>query len=293
QIGLQEFPGRVNGTVRTVAVINSVKGGHISGSLRLREDKTHREIAFEETYAAFLNRGLRVSPTADQDTHTPNWGTVTACRTAVWSPTVTAPDLQGAFQANRVYVTEDDEMVVAFQVRYGGKRYWMGETVPLADDEEVVTVRVKIWQAPGNEGDPVEEGPYRVRLRVDTDGVGGDVAQFEDTTIDVETEQVAEFTRTVSPGQYFYLWIRELNGQDNPSGDARSDSPGDLNDSAMTSPVWFALADPVAPPVFIWSVNSQKYHDPHCWAVANILPENRREGPDPGGRTRHDCPAGP
>jgi hypothetical protein len=116
------FVARVNPIVKTTAILNSVRGGHIGGALRNSTAKTHRDVYLQDKYYEFLNMGFHISPSADQDTHGTNWGTVTAARTAVWADEASYSGLMTAFRSNRVYATEDDEMV-AFQVRYLNKVY--------------------------------------------------------------------------------------------------------------------------------------------------------------------------
>src|SRR2546430_7374534 len=78
-----------------------------------------------------------------------------------------------AFATNRVYASEDDELAVAFQVNFGGKTYWMGESVPLDSEEADVELSVKVWQGIGSDGDPIDEGPYTITVVLDSDGQGG------------------------------------------------------------------------------------------------------------------------
>jgi hypothetical protein len=159
------FLSAADGTVKTISIISTVKGGHISGDHKHSTAKTHREVHTEnfKHYKRFLNLGFRLSPAANQDTHWKNWGTVTAARTAVWADAASYEDLMKAFKANRVYATEDDEMVVAFQAEYKGKRYWMGETVALESDEDDVDLIVRVWQALGSDGDPT----MKVRIQLE------------------------------------------------------------------------------------------------------------------------------
>lgn len=288
--------------VKTISIISSVSGGHITGKYKDSESKTHRRMQWEGFYRQYLNMGLHISPAANQDTHWKNWGTVTAARTAVWADGVTSADLMSGFKANRVYTTEDDEMAVVFQVRFGGQTYWMGDQIPLPEGESEVELLVKVWQGPGSDNDPTEEGPYTVTVVNDRDGVGGQQAAEEPPIADIPSGQMRTIPVVVSPGQYIYISVTEQSGKDNPVGDGedvqnnQTGQPGadgardDMNDAAWTSPVWFVKAD--QPPVaaeFIWSVNSNLYHDPDCWAVKTIGAANKRSGPAPAGKTKHAC----
>jgi hypothetical protein len=292
------FVTSVGAIARTIAVLNSVRGGHISGELRHSTAKTHREIQMENYYRQFLNMGFHLSPSTDQDTHWTNWGTVTAARTAVWADGATYADLMKAIRANRVYATEDDEMAVAFQVSYNGKVYWMGESVPLDAEEADVELRIKVWQGAGSDGDPVNEGPYTITLVIDPDGQGGVEAARLPAIPHVPQGVVTNLPLHVMAGQYVYVQVTEEGGKDNPLGDGTDEvinltgAPGsdqkrdDMNDSALTSPIWFSAQ----PALFVWSVNSSKYHDATCWVVPSIGSTNKRSGNvPPTGKTKHNC----
>ncbi len=42
--------------------------------------------------------------------------------------------------------------------------------------------------------------------------------------------------------------------------------------------------------MFVWSKNSDIYHDATCWAVKSIGAANRREGATaPQGKRKHEC----
>jgi hypothetical protein len=305
-----DFVREVGGPTATCALLNSVVGGHLSGADRHSTQKVHRAVnaTFLGHWKRFLNMGFHLAPSADQDTHWLNCGTVTAARTAAWAKSRTYDDLIEAFRARRVYMTEDDEMVVAFQVEYGGKTYWMGETVPLADDTEDVVLVVKVWQAPGVDGDPVLEGPYDVDIYRDPDGIDNQQASKIAPTRQVSDGVETRFPLLALRGQYVYLEVRETAGKDNPLGegdDDRDNATGvhqpdgkrdDMNDTAITVPIWFgapAVVGPVGPPpLFSWtsSSSSHSYHDSTCWAVRQIGATNLRTGnTPPAGRTKHAC----
>lgn len=292
------FVSAVDPVVEVISIICTVHGGHITGELRDSEAKTHRDMQWESHYKRYLNMGMHLAPGGDQDTHGPNFGTVTAARVAAWADSVSYDDLMKAFRADRVYATEDDELVVAFQVRYLGHTYWMGETVPIQGDEADVEVLVKVWQATGSDGDPVDEGPYTVEVLCDPDGIGGSEATVFRTAPNLPSGATGIIPLQVVRNGYIYLHVTEQEGKDNPLGDGVDEhdnatgadvSDGkrdDMNDSAWTAPVWFGA--PTAT-TYVWSVNSNLYHDMNCWAASRIAAANRRTGPPPSGKAKHDC----
>jgi len=249
----EEFVNVVDPIVKTFSIICTVKGGHLSGKHAHSHDKTHRDVngkAFR-LYKKYLNKGFHISPSANQDTHWKNWGTVTAARTAVWADNVSYDSLMDAFVAGRVYATEDDEMAVVFQVQYQGKKYWMGESVPLNTDEADIEVLVRIWQTKGSDDDGTDEGPYTVSVFSDYDGVENRQASVWTTVSDIPSGELRSIPLQVLAGEYLFIEVKEQNGQDNLIGDGEDiinnetgngGSDGlrdDLNDSAWTTPIWF------------------------------------------------------
>lgn len=300
------FREQVDPVVKTCSIISTVAGGHISGGFKASEAKTHREVHEKgfRHWLEFLNMGFHISPAANQDTHGKNWGTVTAARTAVWSDSFSYDDLMKAIRANRAYATEDDEMAVAFQVEYQGKKYWMGETVPLIESGADVDLLVTVWQTSGSDGDPTDEGPYTVTVYVDSDGVGGQMASALSPVSGLLTAVTKHIPLEVAAGEYVFVEVAEQGGKDNPIGDGEDEADNatgnhvadgkrdDMYDSAWTSPVWFQIPMPAS---FVWSAKSESkvYHDANCWAVGNIGSANRRTGTPPSGWTKHSCPPGP
>lgn len=298
----KDFVAGADPAVKTVSTITTVFGGHITGEHARSEAKTHREMQWENFYRRFLNQGFHLAPSANQDTHGPNWGTVTAARTAAWVPNVTYADLMTAFRKHRVYATEDDELAVALQVEHAGQRHWMGESVEIDDNGVSVDVIVNVNQGNGSDGDSADEGPYTVQIIRDTGGTGGPQAQISQTVRDVAAGTDHRINLSVTPGEYFYISVTEQGGKDNPFGEGKDITSADgtaipdgkrdnLNDSAWTAPVWFVRAQA---PLFVWSRRSSVYHDHDCFVVPRIGVSNRREGRDaPAGKRKHDCRQAP
>ncbi|MCH8823252.1 MAG: CehA/McbA family metallohydrolase [Planctomycetes bacterium] len=216
----KEFVDAIDPVVKTVSVITSVTGGHLTGLFAQSENKTHRDASEQNlaTYRRYLNLGLHVSPAANQDTHSANWGSVTAARTAVLTDNPTYQSLMQAIKENRVYATEDDELAILFRVRVNGNTYWMGDTVPVKEGESEIELSVRIWQTMGSDGDTVNEGPYTIFLYYDYDGIGGSEASLKDTYYDIESHVETVLPVTISPNEYIYLRVTEQNGKDNPIG---------------------------------------------------------------------------
>lgn len=304
-----DFVDATDGAVATVSIITTVFKGHISGPLKFSEDKTHRQMEWENYYKKYLNMGFRISPSASQDTHWRNWGTVTAARTAIWADDISLGSLIAAFQANRVYASQDDELAVVFQAVKDGRVHWLGDTVALGADEEEIFLRARIWQGRGADGDDQDEGPYTIEVISDWDGKGGREAAVWTTIEDVPSGELVEIPLTVVDGEYIYLHVTEQNGKDNPIGDGedifrngtnRREADGlrdDMNDSAWTSPIWFARpsANLTATAAgsrnrYAWGAGAHLFHDADCWAAA-LIGEARRKSANapPQGFEKHQC----
>jgi hypothetical protein len=246
----KKFTTAANKVVRTISIITTVPGGHLTGAFATSEEKIHRAMQWENFYQKYLNMGFHLAPSANQDTHRKNPGTVTAARTAVWSSSATLDALTQAIKANRVYATEDDELAVAYRVTYHGATYWMGDTVPLGVSAADVTLKVKVWQVAGVDDDSTDEGPYTVDLVSDPDGPGPHRASIW-KSYTTEADGTLSVIVPVLAGEYCYLVITEQNGKDNAKGegvdeiDNETGEPhadgkrDDMNDRAWTAPIWF------------------------------------------------------
>lgn len=299
----KKFVSGADAVVKTCSIICTVAGGHIGGKFHDSDEKTHRDVhtkAFRH-YKKFLNKGFHLAPSANQDTHGPNWGTVTAARTAVWADDFTYKGLMAGFKKCRTYATEDDELAVVFQVRANGRDYWMGETVPLRAEEVEVVAIIKVWQTTGSDSDSTDEGPYTVSIFSDADGFGGREASIWTTVNDLKGGREHRIPLEVVAGEYIFVEVTEQKGKDNEKGDGddefnnntgtegADDKRDDMNDSAWTAPVWF---DQIAGQGFVWSKRSRSkvYHDSDCWSAKRIGSANRRSGPKPPeGWKKHDC----
>jgi hypothetical protein len=69
---------------------------------------------YDDEFQTALQKGFRVSPTADQDNHSANWGASSESRTAVLAASLTKSNLLNAMAARRTYATQDHNVVVNF-----------------------------------------------------------------------------------------------------------------------------------------------------------------------------------
>ncbi len=67
-----------------------------------------------ENYIIALNKGWHIAPTANQDNHSPNWGTVNRSRTVFIMDNLTENDLYDSMRQRRLYASEDDNAEISF-----------------------------------------------------------------------------------------------------------------------------------------------------------------------------------
>ncbi len=80
---------------------------------------------YETQYATSLGKGWFVAPTNNSDHHDLSWGNDSAHRVGVLMPALTQANLISAFQARRVFSTEDANLALGFQTN----GTWMGSTI--------------------------------------------------------------------------------------------------------------------------------------------------------------------
>lgn len=237
----------------------------------------------EKDYWFYLNKGFRLAPTANQDNHFLNWGTITRARTAVLANRLTKADILHALKARHVYATEDDNLQVRFTVN--GQQ--MGSLIRTPQPQDL-TIEVEI-------ADPDEpDAQYKIELF--RDEVGGDMIDGATEESELEGDGTVSFSgqRFESGNVFFFIKVSQegSNGRE---------------EFAWTAPVWIEIGQPLPPPPeptpmpgatpepahsFVHSRNSQVYHFANCADVARIKPENRVESDEPPeDKTLHkNCP---
>lgn len=200
-----------------------------------RERNDHRDgEGLAQFYLEFLNKGFNLAPVGDHDNHRANWGRHTAARTGVWARDISPAGFVEGYKARRVFATEDNEMSVLFMTT----DQWMGSRVPVAAAGEIRTFTVRIEQMKDTEAGVVQnEGPYRIELIGDENGVGGAQAARVAVTfngqqrevITVQQGETVQFTRRVRPSSYYFIHVRETQGKD----------ASNTNADAWTAPIFF------------------------------------------------------
>ncbi len=166
-------------------------------------------------YYAYLNLGLHLAPTGDQDNHYRTWGTLTETRTVVIAPKLTRSEILKAMKARRVYATEDKDLQVLFKVN--GRP--MGSINPSLASGGIATISVSIK----DKDEP--DSAYRVAIFYDPGPGGPEATQVK--VLNVNNNASGEFDHTPTAGKGYYFLVVT--------------STRDANEgySAWTAPIWF------------------------------------------------------
>lgn len=170
------------------------------------------DVVYESSYVKALDAGWHVMPSANSDTHAPDWISGSDVRTVLLAPTLSRGDLLAAMRASRGYATLDRNLRVDFEVN----GQVMGSVLDGAVTDFQVDVRVE--DPDGTAADAI------TLLEIVSDG--GAVVASEATN-----GSVVAWTPTVSSetARYLYLRVSTASGAD--------DVPGP---TAWTAPVWTA-----------------------------------------------------
>lgn len=174
----------------------------------------------ESEYRRYLNLGMHVGPTADQDNHRPNWGSAADTRTAVIASELTKSVILDALRSRHVYATEDRnlEIIARIDGHLIGSRI-SGSAAPSIGDTLPISLTIN---------DP-NEGMAEYEIEVFSDQVGGD----EDAGVVLRETVSGNGSHSISGltygggQQYVFLKITQL--ADDVDG----------HDRAWTAPVWF------------------------------------------------------
>ena len=164
---------------------------------------------YESSYVMALDEGWHVMPSANSDTHSPNWISGYEPRTVLLAPSLTRADLYGAMSACRGYATLDKNL----HVTYSLNGQVMGSTL---SPTSTYTASIHIQDPDGTPSDAV------TLVEIVSDG-GKVVASFP------ANSNTVDWTVTLTSGTAHYFYLR-VSTNSNVSG-----GPGL---TAWTAPVW-------------------------------------------------------
>lgn len=191
----------------------------INGPALRNAEEEHGEILFGDVepnwYITYLNMGLHLAPSGDQDNHYRTWGTINENRTVILARELTRSALLEAMKERRVYASEDKDLKVTFTVN----GHIMGSIRPPMPAAGLARVRVTV----SDEDEP--DSRYRVQLFYDR-APGGPLATVV-LTRTISNNGTATFNHTpFNRKGYYFVVITGLQG-------ANKDF------QAWTAPVWF------------------------------------------------------
>ncbi len=285
EYGLDDFPSFaawLHAWKPHAVLMEILNGPHDLKSTGFKPRVQYRE------WLAYLNRGVKLAPTGNQDNHYATWGTVTEVRTGVLAPRLSRSSLLDALRQRRVYATEDRNLRV--QYRVNGR---LGGDVISPPPETGSELNIEFRIADDDEPDA------RYQVQVWMDEVGGQewaapVASVEQSG-DVAPGRWNRIGGVRYDGGYRYLFLHVKQ-------------QGDVVHKARvwTAPVWLQPApDPENSPLeieswwsdlFTASTERDVYHpNPNCVHVGGIPETAKITGlAAMKGRQRHaGCPQRP
>jgi hypothetical protein len=170
--------------------------------------EAYNDEVYEDSYVMALDAGWHVMPSANSDTHNPDWIAGNEMRTVILAPSLTPNNLYAAMNACRGYATLDKNL----QIQYTLNGAVMGSVLSPAS---AYTVSVRI-------SDPDGKADAIKLVEIVSDG-GAVVASksFNSATVEWTT------TLTSDSASYFYLRVTTA-----------SDLSGVEGVTAWTAPVW-------------------------------------------------------
>lgn len=230
EYGIDDFPNADAWRAKLeehVSMINMINGPSHDGTSPGRPS--------ENEFLRYLNLGLHVAPTADQDNHRQNWGDAATTRTAVVADSLTKANVLAALRVRHVYATQDRNLRIIARVNgeLAGARL-MGAAVPAPNSAVPITIFLQ--------DDDEPDANYTIDLFADE--IGGTpqadvVMQFSQAAngepLGNGTHQLDGF-RYAGGRQYLFLKIRQ------------TDPDHEHTDIAWLAPVWFEPGG-AAPPV--------------------------------------------
>ena len=213
--GFNRFPSRaafvkaLDGRATMIEVVNG------PGLTNPEEDEVLFGTSKPAFYIAYLNLGLHLAPTADQDNHYRTWGTLTEARTVVLAPKLTRSEILKAMKERKVYASEDMDLKVAFTIN--GKV--MGSINPKLATGVAAKIRVGI----SDSDEP--DSAYRVRIFYDP-GPGGQQA-VQVNTVTINNNGTATISHIPNGGRGYYFVV------------VTSIQSANEGYSAWTAPIWF------------------------------------------------------
>ncbi len=240
EYGIDDFPDSESWRTaldKHAQLINIINGPSHGGSSPGRPS--------ESEFLRYLNLGLHVGPTADQDNHRRDWGSAAETRTGIIAESLTKPAIMDALRNRRVYATQDRNLRLVATINDAQiGTIFTGADVPVQGTELDIAVEIS---------DDDEPNATYV-IDVFSDVIGGPqradiIAQFTELDSGEEIGNGShELPGITYEGGRQYLFLRVT----------QSDPDRSHFDRAWLAPVWFepnTLVPSPAGPVLTLEVN--------------------------------------
>lgn len=179
----------------------------------------------EREFLRYLNMGLHVAPTADQDNHQENWGDAANTRTAVIAPSLTKANILDALYARHVYATEDKNLSVIATINgHLIGSILTGNQVPANNSKLTIQLAIKDADEPG--------ANYTIDIYRDNIGGMQQADVIHEVNVTGDTAIAINNVKYTGGRQYFFIKITQ------------TDDDAVEVDQAWLAPVWF---EPGAP----------------------------------------------
>ncbi|MBR4308405.1 MAG: hypothetical protein IKT58_02295 [Oscillospiraceae bacterium] len=103
---------------------------------------------YEDRYNLALSKGWHIGPTAGQDHHGTDWGSVNGLRTVVRTDDFTEAGLYWALSRRHVYATVDQNFRIYYDMVVDGKTYQMGDIAQFGENATVTAI-LELFQPDG------------------------------------------------------------------------------------------------------------------------------------------------
>jgi hypothetical protein len=274
------FVGEMDPWVRLIAIISGPADSNMSMGKTPPED-IHRavESGMLSCWFTYLDRGLHLSPVADQDNHRHSWGTRTTARTGVWlNGALNHVNLLKALHAGRCFATEDKNLEVWFTL--GGKP--MGSRIADPGTNPVeLEVAINDTDEPGS--------TYQLEVLRDKIGSGKKpLSVMKGIPLTNKQSWKTNVTHTAGDYEFYLVHVTQTHV--------------DVPDSAWTAPIWIDPAISLEEPShtiiselsekgpYAGSKYSKTYHYSECTDLMKIKNVVSYQG-KPEGKTLHkNCP---
>lgn len=101
--------------------------------------EVYNDVVTESSYVMALDTGWHVMPTANSDTHSPNWISGSEVRTVLLAPSLTPGDLYAAMSASRGYATLDKNLRISYTLN----GLVMGSILPTVTNKCVASIHIE------------------------------------------------------------------------------------------------------------------------------------------------------